>query len=245
MRLAAQAIQTDVAALREALQFARQSADITNRRMHLETAIGLYRGELLPGFYEDWISTERDLLTLAYRRALDELIELLETSGQPAEALSCALKHAAVDPYDEKSYARLMRLYVAAGEPAEALRHYRTLEQRLREDLDEQPSDETRRIAKQLLSVGPTVRPTVGTPASPDASAPPLQSREIRLPLSLTRFFGRESEMERLQELFKQRLITLTGPGGSGKTRLAIRRFSKGYTGRVLFVPLADLSSLT
>jgi DNA-binding SARP family transcriptional activator len=99
-RLAAQAIHTDVAAFRQALQSARQAADALNRRMNLETAVSLYRGELLPGFYEDWISPERDLLTLAYRRALDELIELMETSGQPVEALSYALKHAAGDPYD-------------------------------------------------------------------------------------------------------------------------------------------------
>ena len=132
-----QAIHTDVATFRKALQLARQTADVTVRRTHLETALGAYRGELLPGFYEDWILPERDLLTLAYRRALEELIELLERSGQPAEALSYALKHAACDPYDEKSYARLMRVYVAAGEPAEALRHYRILETRLREDLGE------------------------------------------------------------------------------------------------------------
>jgi predicted ATPase len=142
-----------------------------------------------------------------------------------------------------------MRLYVSAGEPAEALRHYKTLELRLREDLDEEPSEETRKIAKRFLSVEPTVRrdiPIASPRSEADASLSLLQSREVRLPLILTRFFGRESEIERLQELFKQRLITLTGPGGCGKTRLAveaIRRFSEGYNGRVLFVPLVDLSS--
>ena len=67
------------------------------------------------------------------------------------------------------------------------------------------------------------------------------------LPLELSRFFGRERELEELVPLLTspgQRLVTLTGPGGSGKTRLAkevARRVTAEFGGAVWFVPLADL----
>jgi predicted ATPase/DNA-binding SARP family transcriptional activator len=249
-RLNPGAIQTDVAVFQQALHSARGTGEVSKRRLHLETAIGLYGGELLRGFYEEWIFPERDLLSLAHRRALQELILLLESSGLFTDALVYALKDAAADSYDDESYARLMRLYVAAGQPAAALRHYTNLERRLLADLGQHPSEETRKLAKQLREKR-NGEPDVSIrseplPAGSHVSPSQAPSDEIRLPLTLTRFFGRETEIDQLQELLKQRLITLTGPGGSGKTRLAIeaaRRFAERFSGRILFVPLADLAT--
>src|SRR5262249_54184513 len=73
----------------------------------------------------------------------------------------------------------------------------------------------------------------------------------VHLPLQFTRFFGREEEIARLTEMLApltphaSRLLTLTGPGGTGKTRLAIetaRQLSEAFLGGLWFVPLADLS---
>jgi predicted ATPase/DNA-binding SARP family transcriptional activator len=249
-RLRPEAVQTDVAGFRQALESAGASGDVQERRTHLETAIGLYRGDLLQGFYEEWILPERDLLVLAYRRALDDVTAILEASGQPGEALAYALKHAAGDSYDEGSHARLMRLYVAAGHPAEALRRYGNLEQRLYEDLGERPSEQTREFARRLRSAPDEKRRLPAEfqrAASHHVRLPSAQSGgEIRLPLFLTGFFGRDNEIESLQRLLRGRLVTLTGAGGSGKTRLAVeaaRRFAAEFHGRVLFVPMADLSS--
>jgi len=249
-RLRPEAIQTDVASFLQALKAAATADDVQQRRTHLETAIAVYGGDLLHGLLEEWILPERDLLVFAYRRALDEMTGVLEASGQPDKALFYALKHAAADSYDEKSHARLMRLYVAAGQPAEALRRYRNLEQRLYEDLGERPTEQTRAFARRLTSAADEKR---RLPAEVQLAPPhrvrlpaPQSGEEVRLPLFLTGFFGREEEIENLQRLLKGRLVTLTGAGGSGKTRLAVesaRRFAAGFNGRVLFVPLADLSS--
>jgi predicted ATPase/DNA-binding SARP family transcriptional activator len=69
-----------------------------------------------------------------------------------------------------------------------------------------------------------------------------------KLPTQLTRFFGREEELARLTELLSSavtRLVTITGPGGSGKTRLAIAaagRLREKFGDAIAFVPLADLT---
>ncbi|HLV81213.1 MAG TPA: BTAD domain-containing putative transcriptional regulator, partial [Chthonomonadaceae bacterium] len=82
-------------------------------------------------------------------------------------------------------------------------------------------------------------------PAAPDSPPPAAMPR---LPLQFNRFFGREEERERLAGLLQPggacRLVTLTGPGGTGKTRLAIEvagQLQPAYDGAVWFVPLADL----
>ncbi len=73
-------------------------------------------------------------------------------------------------------------------------------------------------------------------------------AHRAHLPLQFTRFFGREQEIARIGELLaipETRLLTLTGSGGTGKTRLAVEavgRFSETFTGAIWFVSLADLS---
>jgi len=88
-------------------------------------------------------------------------------------------------------------------------------------------------------------------PEMPEKEFPPLKAEagyRSHLPLQFTRFFGRKEEIERLEEWLAvrgERLVTLSGPGGSGKTRLALevaKRLVQVFEGAVWFVPLADLS---
>ncbi len=88
-------------------------------------------------------------------------------------------------------------------------------------------------------------------PEMASAEFPPLHAspaQRAHLPLQFTRFFGREAEIARIGEMLaspETRLLTLTGPGGTGKTRLCIEaagRFSETFAGAIWFVPLADLS---
>lgn len=90
------------------------------------------------------------------------------------------------------------------------------------------------------------VYPQMATPEFPLLHASPV--RRAHLPLQFTRFFGREAEIVQIAERLAEsqtRLLTLTGPGGTGKTRLCIEaagRFSETFDGAIWFVPLADLS---
>src|SRR5207245_76075 len=115
---------TDVAAFESALRCAKKAASHTVQRQHLEEAIELYRGELLPGYYEDWCLTQRGALREEYLQALHQLIRALEQNQELNEALSYALRAVSADTLREETHLDLMRLYLTLGQPATALRQY-------------------------------------------------------------------------------------------------------------------------
>src|SRR4029077_6354049 len=115
--------------------------------LFLADAAELYTGELLPGYYEEWCLTERDRLAETYLGALHQLVELLERTGDLDRALGYARRAVSADPLREEGYQDVMRLLAAAGQPTAALRQYRELEQRLGEELDEEPSAATHQLA--------------------------------------------------------------------------------------------------
>jgi DNA-binding SARP family transcriptional activator len=206
---------TDVAEFETALQATGRERDPAARAENLGRAAELYRGELLPGFYEEWALAERERLAQSYQGALRRLAEASETAGDCERALEAALRAAQADPEDEEAQDELVHLRaVAAGRPEPAR---------------------------------PPVRDPGSAPvaASPQAFLSPAPPRLI--PLQLTRFFGRQEEVERLSEMLLSpdvRLVTLTGPGGSGKSRLAVeaaRQTAERSGGAVWLVALADL----
>jgi predicted ATPase/DNA-binding SARP family transcriptional activator len=292
VRLNACAITTDVAEFEAALRSAR-AAPAAERREHLARAVGLFRGELLPLSSDDWVLHERPWLTERYFGAQAELLALLEASGERHRAVELARRGVAIDPLREEAHRELIRLLLAVEEPTAALRQYRELERLLHTHLGVTPDDSTRALVASLggwheagavtsgdvaiaveslllpsFSHEPTAPPTNGShealaPAEPFPDTPPTLHGD--LPLSLTRFFGREEEIALLCELLgnaerrtqppapmphsafriphSSRLVTLTGPGGSGKTRLALevaRRIAPAWEGAVWFVTLAD-----
>lgn len=137
-------------------------------------------------------------------------------------------------PLREQLWGSLMLALYRSGRQAEALRAYRTLARTLGEELGIEPSVDLRNLEEKILLQDPTLD-LVRRPQSPATN----------LPASSTSFVGREDDVARIQErAARVRLLTFAGPGGAGKTRLAIEaatgmrdRFHDG----IWFVPLAAL----
>ncbi len=265
VQLNPEAVVTDVAAFERALQDGRDAKTPTDEEAALLRAIGLYRGVLLPEFYQDWILPEQEHLASRYGFACLRLSAICEAQGDQVGAMEHARSAIASDPFDEESHRCLMRLLAQGGHVVEARRLYRNLVRRLREKLGEKVSEPTRLLARRLRQVaeeGHAQAAVSPVPAvlEPDSAtqlesvpSPKPTRVDSRLPVQMTRFFGREEEIERIEDMCRpssageeppDRLLTLLGMGGSGKTRLAIAaavRLVLPYEGRVWFVPLADV----
>jgi predicted ATPase/DNA-binding SARP family transcriptional activator len=275
------AVTTDVREFEALLVSARQASLPADRVRLWSQAVALVRGELLPGYYEEWLSLERHRLSSAHYEALRQLSRALEESGELSRALDAACRTVQADPLREEAHLDLMRLYVASGQPAAALRQYQEWERMLWAEFQQRPAEALRRFARQLqaklqaapappsvpAAKPPVALPTGEIPSVPPTSTLPTPFPAARLPLQFTRFFGREREIKKLMErlwpvsppflvpaTFKgeqegvgapSRLVTLTGPGGTGKTRLAVEvagRLSEAYQGAIWFVELAEVT---
>src|SRR5205807_831594 len=116
----------------------------------LMSALDLYTGDLLPGFYEDWILSERDRLHDTYLSALRQVVKGCAETRQVERALDCAHRLVQADPLREVSYHNLMQLYLAVGRPEEALHHYQSLENLLKKEMQTVPSAPLRELAAKL-----------------------------------------------------------------------------------------------
>ncbi len=104
-------LEVDVHRFRAALTAARSAADAASRLCHLQQAADWYRGELLPGFYEDWVLTEREDLHQRYLDALTQLAKLYEETRQYPEAIESLNRFLRADPLNEAACAHSMRLH--------------------------------------------------------------------------------------------------------------------------------------
>ncbi len=175
LRLNPAAFVTDVAEFTQAAADGLQARETPAGADRLRQAQALYVGELLPGFYDDWVLEEREILAVRLEEVQSALADL--------------------------------------------------------------PNFPVISVFPAASGVLPTVQESV------PAVLPPL-----RLPMQWTRFFGRDTELSEITRRLgdsQTRLLTLTGPGGSGKTRLSLeaaRTAAGAYGNRVYFVSLADLS---
>jgi predicted ATPase/DNA-binding SARP family transcriptional activator len=262
-------ITTDVARFTASLTAARRAGTTSGKAQHLAQATQVYGGPLLPGHYESWALNERERLQQAYLDALRSLAEYSEQNGDLGQALDWARRALSVDPFSEEAHAGVIRLLMSAGQEAAARRQYDQLSRLLDERLGDTPSPATRALLSGHLSgtvSASRLLPRTGAAGHQAArmatlSSPPVAPESIResplsiprLPAPVTRFFGREDEIAALGDWLSipeanesiARLITVTGPGGSGKTRLvleAARLYADQFPGGVFWVGLADIS---
>jgi predicted ATPase/DNA-binding SARP family transcriptional activator len=150
------AVTTDVAWFEAALEEAAGLPSGTEKGERLTTAVELYRGPLLPGYFEAWVLPQQQRLLGRFIQAVRQLIGSLEQAGELARAIDYAARAVAADPLCEESHHELIRLYVAAGQPTAALRQYQDLERRLGEELGETPNEATRQLLRAVERGDPT-----------------------------------------------------------------------------------------
>ena len=203
------------------------------------TALALYGGDYLPDDpYDELAVGRREELRGQYLALLLHLADLREGAGVLGEAARCLRAVLACDPCHEIAARALMRVQGAAGRPAEAIRTYRQLAEALRRDLDLAPDIESEAQYQAVTA---------------DRHA--ASTRNCNLPTLLTSFLGREQELATLTQLLTSdgpsgtspacRLLTLTGVGGCGKTRLAIElghELRNSYPEGLWLVELAALA---
>ncbi len=209
----------------------------------LKKAIDLYSGPLLEDCLEEWAPAERESREQAYLGALETLARHKEECGEKGEAARLLRLAVGVDPLRESAQRRLMRVLASDGNDTGVRQVYRDLRLLMHREFNSEPDPETAELFQQLR--GNARRTAKGRTRGGEISvlapaAPP------RMPHPLTELIGREEEVREIKmRLASSRLVTLTGTGGVGKTRLALavaEEVAVDYADGVWFVELASLS---
>jgi DNA-binding SARP family transcriptional activator/predicted ATPase len=190
---------------------ALDAADQAPVRAALEEATALYRGDLLPGCYDDWILAEREELRQRFMEALERLARLLEDQRDYPGAIHFANRLLRYDPLNETTYQRLMRLHALAGDRAGALRIYHTCTTELQRDLGVEPGPEVQALYARLLN----------------RDAPEVLELQASQSREVAHLVGRHAEWRALQSAWRSaacgraQFFLLGGVAGIGKSRLA------------------------
>jgi predicted ATPase/DNA-binding SARP family transcriptional activator len=172
----------------------------------LEEALSRWRGAVFAEFAAGFAGGEAARLEEIRTTAGEDRAQLLLTLGRCADAVAALEIVVAEHPWRERAVALLVTALGRCGRTADALAAYNTLRDRLREELGLDPSPDLQRLHQQLL------RGQLGAPTR----------QQSRIPAPVTRLFGRDGELADIEQLVAaERLTTLVGPGGVGKSRLA------------------------
>lgn len=198
--------------LRMSMNFAR--AD-TASLMNVDDVLNLYPQHLLNGFslrdapdFDDWQRVEEQNLRSRYERLLDFAVAQFVQKNQFQSALTLTHHWVTINPYNEHARRQLIRLYAWTNQRGLAMREYQRLRADIWENHRAEPEPETRDLFQQLQNGIPAIT------SDRQASHLPMLSPLI----------GRDSELQLLTQMVNDsaRLITITGPGGVGKTHLAL-----------------------
>jgi len=232
----------------------------------LEAATQLYRGDFLSGFglhdspaFDDWQFFQAEETRQALMDGLVRLIRMQVSNHNLEHALEYARRWSNLDPINEEAHRELMQLYAWTGQRNAAIRQYQECQQILKQELNIEPEAATTELFERIQS-GELQREQVMALSSEmfswrrsfeteelSESLPKTGKTINNLPIPPTPFVGRDNELLEIATRLtdpSSRLITLLGPGGIGKTRLAIQAASNQRTHfqhGVCFVSLAAL----
>jgi predicted ATPase/DNA-binding SARP family transcriptional activator len=237
-------VWVDVQRFESLLFESRLQSDVSLRIPLLAECVKLYRHHFLAGFtvknaptFDEWSLAKAGDLRNTHTEALTLLAEDYCLLGDAASALQYARRLVTLDPLNESAHRLLMQVYSQVGQHNAALKQYQTFEETLRKEMGLDPQPETRALYKQIrkgevkhFQIG--MRKETITPRN-------------NLPHRLTTFIGRGHEQtEIIQLIAKNRLVTLLGAGGVGKSRLALQVGEKSLSNFPDGVWLVELASL-
>lgn len=186
----------------------------------LARAAALYQGDFMAGFhlddcaaFEEWLLLSRERLRREALGTLSRLASYHEGRGEHTPALEYAYRQIELEPWREEAYQQAMRLLVATDQRSAALAQYVALQKALAAELNAEPSAATVALYEQLRTADG---------AAPGSPTTAVAKNNLRR--QLTPFIGRETELRQIIERLDSvdySLITISGPGGAGKTRLA------------------------
>jgi len=212
----------------------------------LAAAVELCQGEFLEGLrldgcpeFEIWLVGERERWRQRVASRIEALVAHHDRCGEPEHALRFARRLLALEPWREQTHRQVMRLLAQNGRRGAALAQYETCHRMLAEELGVVPEPATVDLYTRICDGSPLPAPASATPHN--------------LPAPLTPFVGREPQLAHVKRRLLDpacRLLTLIGPGGIGKTRLALEAAAQltaatphPFPQGIYLVPLAELSS--
>lgn len=213
----------------------------------LEQAVALYHGDFLQQLFvsdsaafEEWSTIKREQLQQRVLEALRQLAAAHEGRGAYEQARQAVWRQLELAPWAEEAHRHLMRLLCLLGQPSAALAQYESCRRALDESLAVEPSTETTTLYEEIRASQSSTQPVPNLRLD--------RAPRHKLPAQPNSLVGREADLRALGEVIEDpgsRLVTLTGPGGIGKTRLALQgayEHVDSFRDGVVFVSLALLN---
>jgi predicted ATPase/DNA-binding SARP family transcriptional activator len=223
----------------------------------LTKAVSLYDNGFMAGFtlpdapqFDDWQFFQADALRQSLATALRGLVKFHSARGTFSSAILYARRFVELDPLHEPAHLNLMQLYAQSGQKSAALRQYEICRDLFASELGLEPSEETDALYHRIYRGEWKVEANGDGAVEGLENAHPDSFTPHNLPLNLTPFIDREQERAALAGFLDDpstRLLTIVGPGGIGKTRLALTaaedQLSKtNFPDGIYFVSLTSLS---
>ena len=219
--------------------------------LRVEDFLGGLRLRKAPEF-EDWLSVQREALSGKYLGRLDEAATALRAAGDHRREAEVLRRCLSIAPWSEPHHQALIRTYIDMGQPASAIAQYEACTKALRRELDAAPDADTHALYESALHADSAVdaAPVTDMTASGMSGARSLPALSVTLDETLP-WVGRGEEQARIESLLSSadaRVVSLVGPGGIGKTHLALAvgaALSAKFPDGACFVDLSDLAPQT